>query len=112
MSSVKRFLPWVVWFLATFFYIFQYVLRVSPSIMMQGILEKYHLHAYQFGAFSGAYYLGYAVMHIPIGLLLDRVGPKKVISLSILNYRRLLELRYFRTIFSGGWLIGRYFGSF
>jgi len=84
MSSVKRFLPWVVWFLATFFYIFQYVLRVSPSIMMQGILEKYHLHAYQFGAFSGAYYLGYAVMHIPIGLLLDRVGPKKVISLSIL----------------------------
>jgi len=42
MSSVKRFLPWVVWFLATFFYIFQYVLRVSPSIMMQGILEKYH----------------------------------------------------------------------
>lgn len=84
MNSIKRFLPWVVWFLATFFYVFQYVLRVSPSIMMQNILEKYHIHAYQFGAFSGAYYLGYALTHIPIGLLLDRAGPKKVISFSIL----------------------------
>jgi MFS family permease len=84
MSSIKPFLSWIIWFLVTSFYIFQYVLRVSPSIMMSDIMEKYHVDAHQFGIFSGAYYLGYALMHIPIGVFLDRIGAKKVVSLSVL----------------------------
>ncbi len=75
---------WLVWFLATFFYAYQYVLRVLPNIMMTDILEKFHIDASLFGQYSGFYYIGYALMHIPIGILLDHYGPKWVLPFCIL----------------------------
>ena len=73
---------WIAWGVVTFFYAFQYVLRVFPSIMMDDIRQKFGVDAQQFGDFSGAYYLGYALMHIPIGLLLDHKSPRWIIALS------------------------------
>jgi len=51
---------------------------------MPTILEKYQIDANIFGQFSGIYYIGYALAHIPLGILLDRTGPKKVIPACIL----------------------------
>jgi MFS family permease len=34
--------------------------------------------------FSGVYYIGYSLMHLPIGIMLDRFGPRKVMSSCIL----------------------------
>jgi len=75
---------WLMWALASFFYAYQYILRVLPNIMMSDILERFHIHASTFGQFSGLYYIGYAAMHIPIGILLDKYGPKRVLPLCIL----------------------------
>jgi MFS family permease len=36
------------------------------------------------GQFSGIYYIGYSLFHLPIGILLDRWGPRKVIPCCIL----------------------------
>lgn len=86
---------WVMWFLASTFYAYQYVLRVLPNIMMPDIMAKFHIDATIFGQFSGLYYLGYAGMHIPIGILLDRVGPKIIMPLSmLLTAAGLLPLIY------------------
>ncbi len=74
---------WIAWSIVTFFYAFQYVLRVFPSIMIDDIRLKYALDAQQFGDFSGAYYLGYAIMHIPVGLLLDHKSPRWIVALSM-----------------------------
>lgn len=75
---------WCMWALASFFYAYQYVLRVLPNIMMNDILEKFQIDAALFGQYSGLYYIGYAGMHIPVGLLLDRYGPRWVLSGCIL----------------------------
>lgn len=75
---------WMMWFLASVFYAYQYILRVSPNIMMPDIMAKYDIEAALFGQFSGLYYLGYAGSHIPIGLMLDRIGPKKVLPVCML----------------------------
>lgn len=75
---------WIVWFIASFFYAYQYILRVLPNIMMTDILQKFSIDAGQFGQYSGLYYLGYAGMHIPLGLLLDKYGPKKVLPVCML----------------------------
>lgn len=77
-------LAWSLWSIVTFFYTFQYILRVSPSVMIGCIMQKFGIDACEFGQFSGIYYLGYALMHIPIGLLLDRFEVKWVISASIM----------------------------
>ncbi len=74
-----RFSTYIMWFFASLFYFYQYILRVIPNIMMDEICCKYGLQAAEYGQFSGIYYGGYAIAHIPIGLALDRYGPKYVV---------------------------------
>ncbi len=80
----SRLIAWMVWIIASIFYSYQYVLRVMPNIMMQDILQQFNIDAATFGQFSGVYYLGYSLMHLPIGIALDRFGPKKVMPFCIL----------------------------
>jgi len=86
---------WSMWLLASFFYAYQYILRVLPNIMMNDILENFHMDAAKFGQYSGLYYIGYAGMHIPVGILLDRYGPKRILPLCmVLTVAGLLPLLF------------------
>lgn len=82
--SKSRALVWSVWTMASIFYAYQYVLRVMPNIMLPDIMRQFHIDAAAFGQFSGVYYLGYSLMHLPIGMMLDRFGPRRVMSGCIL----------------------------
>ncbi|MGE3317909.1 MAG: MFS transporter [Candidatus Berkiella sp.] len=91
---------WSMWLLASFFYAYQYILRVLPNIMMIDILEKFHMDAAKFGQYSGLYYIGYAGMHIPVGILLDRYGPKRILPVCmVLTVAGLLPL-----LFADDWI--------
>ena len=83
MQQTNRSIVWVMWALASFFYAYQYIIRVLPNIMMIDILERFQIDAALFGQYSGLYYIGYAGMHIPLGILLDKYGPKWVLPISI-----------------------------
>ncbi|MBS0287976.1 MAG: MFS transporter [Proteobacteria bacterium] len=86
---------WLMWGLASFFYAYQYILRVLPNIMMADILEKFQIDASLFGQYSGLYYIGYAGMHIPVGILLDKYGPKWILPLCmILTVIGIMPLLY------------------
>jgi len=75
---------WMIWTIASLFYAYQYILRVMPNIFLSDIMQQFQIDATAFGQFSGIYYLGYSAMHIPMGILLDRYGPKTIMSFSIL----------------------------
>lgn len=79
-----RKVAWCAWLIASIFYAYQYVLRVMPNIMINDIMSQFNIDTALFGQFSGAYYIGYCAMHLPIGIMLDRYGPKKVMSGCIL----------------------------
>jgi predicted MFS family arabinose efflux permease len=99
MSS-SRVIAWFVWVIVSVFYAYQYVLRVMPSIMLNDITQQFHIDATVFGQFSGVYYLGYSLMHLPIGILLDRFGPKKIMTGCIL----LTVVGLLPIIFSEHWI--------
>jgi predicted MFS family arabinose efflux permease len=82
MKALKQLsiLAWVSWGLGTFFYMFQYILRVSPSVIGDCLIEAFCVTTVDFGQFSGSYYLGYAVMHLPLGFLLDRHPAKYILA--------------------------------
>ena len=82
--SNSRVTVWMIWIISSVFYAYQYVLRVMPSIMLTDIMEQFHIDVVTFGQFSGIYYIGYALMHLPIGIMLDRFGPRKVMTGCIL----------------------------
>ncbi len=82
--STSRKVAWCAWLIASLFYAYQYVLRVMPNIMLTDITQQFNIDAAVFGQFSGAFYIGYCLMHLPIGIMLDRYGPRKVMSACIL----------------------------
>ncbi len=82
--SVSRRAGWFIWLIASTFYAYQYILRIMPSVMLTDISKQFNIDSALFGQFSGIYYIGYALMHLPIGIMLDKYGPRRVISLCIL----------------------------
>ncbi len=91
---------WCVWLIASIFYAYQYILRVMPNIMLPDIMQQFHINAADFGQFSGIYYIGYSLMHLPIGIMLDRHGPRKVMTVCIL----LTVIGLIPIIFSSHWV--------
>ncbi|MBA2656302.1 MAG: MFS transporter [Tatlockia sp.] len=55
-----------------------------PNIMLDNFIQQFHIDTVVFGQFSGIYYLGYSLMHLPIGIMLDRFGPRKIMTICIL----------------------------
>ncbi len=110
MTSVvlkSRKIAWMVWIIVSVFYAYQYILRVMPNIMLHDIMDKFGMDAATFGQFSGIYYISYSLMHLPMGIMLDRKGPKKVMSLSIL----LTVVGSLSVIFTSHWIfpvVGRF----
>ena len=104
--SNKRFIAWAIWVIASIFYAYQYVLRVMPSIMMNDIMQQFNIDAADFGQFSGVYYIGYSLMHLPVGIMLDHYGPRKIMTGCIL----LTVIGLIPIIFAEHWIypiIGR-----
>jgi len=78
--KITRQMAWIMWMTASIFYAYQYIMRVMPNIMIEDIMQQYQMDPALFGQYSGIYYIGYVGMHLPIGIMLDRIGPKKVMT--------------------------------
>ncbi|MBD0391522.1 MFS transporter [Wolbachia endosymbiont of Pentalonia nigronervosa] len=86
----------LIWLLASLFYAYQYVLRVMPNIISSELIKKFNISIADVGQFGGLYYIGYAAAHIPVGILLDRFGPKIVLPACIvLTFTGTLPLIWF-----------------
>ncbi len=68
-----------VWLLVSLFYAYQYVLRVMPNIIAPALITKFNISVADLGQFNGLYYVGFTLVHIPVGLCFDRFGPKIVL---------------------------------
>lgn len=99
---------WILWSIVSIFYAYQYMLRVMPNVMLFDIVNQFHVDASDFGQFSGFYYLGYSLAHIPLGILLDKFGPKKVIPICII----IMSIGLTPILFATNWIypiFGRFF---
>jgi sugar phosphate permease len=73
-------LPWIICTLGAVFYCYEYFLRISPSVMTSELMSRYHLTGAQLGNLSAFYYYAYVPMQIMVGLLLDRFGPRRLLT--------------------------------
>jgi len=75
--------PWIMWGILCTFFAYQFVVRVSLGVMTTDVMKHFAIDATQFGMVVSIYYLGYATMQIPIGILLDRFGPRYIATFCI-----------------------------
>lgn len=70
---------WLIWSSAALFYLYEFFVRVGPSVMEKDLQEVYGVSAGVFGFATGIYYYIYAPMQIAVGLLLDKLGVRRVL---------------------------------
>lgn len=70
----------VLVFLAfAFAYFFAAVLRAITATLSPTLTHEFHLDAGDLGLLAGGYFLGFAIIQLPLGTWLDRYGPRKVV---------------------------------
>ena len=75
---------WVIWGAAVAFYLYEYILRVSPSVMTDSLMLHFSVNATALGVLSSFYYYAYVPLQIPGGVIVDWLGARKVVTISAL----------------------------
>ena len=82
-SSSLRKEIYISWCVLVIFYLYQYVLRISPGVLIEEIRHDFNMNADQFAFVGSMYYYGYSLMQIPLGIMIDRVGIRNTALCSI-----------------------------
>lgn len=78
------FFAWAGWILVALFFFYAWILRVAPSITVEPIMRDFAVGGAVVGNLSAVYFWAYASLQIPCGLMMDRWGPRRVLTLAIL----------------------------
>lgn len=70
---------WLLWTFAALFYFYEYILRVAPSTMVPELMSAFSINAAGIGALGGSFFFAYAPMQLPVGILMDRFGARKLL---------------------------------
>ncbi len=69
--------------LASLFYVYDYFIQVAPSVMTDQLMRSFNIGAAGLGVLSASFFYSYTIMQMPAGLLLDRFGARRLLSLSV-----------------------------
>ena len=71
---------WLIWAIAAGFYSYGFFHRVAPSVIVDELMRSFALDATLLGTLSAAYFYTYAALQVPLGVLLDRFGPRRILT--------------------------------
>jgi MFS family permease len=77
-----RWLPWFAWATAAAFFFYAWILRVSPSVLVNELMSEFSVGGAIVGHLSALYFYGYSGMQLPVGLLIDKFGPRRPMTLA------------------------------
>ena len=75
---------WLVWAIPATFYLTAFFFRASPAVMTGELMRDFHISAKQLGTLSACYFYAYVLMQVPVGVLVDSWGAKKLLVLGSL----------------------------
>lgn len=73
-------LPWLVWGVAALFYCYGFFQRVAPSVMVEELMREFAATATILGNLTAFYFYAYASMQLPFGVMLDHIGPRRMLT--------------------------------
>jgi MFS family permease len=72
----------MAWLGAAIFYLYEYFVRVTPSVMEEDLRRAFGVSASTLGLASGLYYMVYGPLQIVVGPLYDRFGPRRLFTIA------------------------------
>ena len=77
-------LAWVFWGCAALFYLYEFILRVSPNAIVNELMRDFGVTSTYLGILVSAYSCAYVPLQVPCGVIVDWLGTRRVICLSTL----------------------------
>ncbi len=77
-----RYKPWLIWGLAAAFFFAEYFARIAPGVMADELMRDFKINALALGTLSACFYVAYLAMQLPVGMLVDRFGSKRLLVIS------------------------------
>ena len=78
--EVSRSTAVIAFVLGALFFGYAFIQRVSPSVMTAELMRELSVGATALGSLSAFYFYTYASIQLPVGMLTDRFGPRKLMS--------------------------------
>lgn len=78
-QSLKK--SWLIWGLAATYFFADYFARVSPGVMSRELQLSFSVSAAGLGALSAYFYYPYVLMQLPVGLMVDRLSIRNLLSI-------------------------------
>jgi len=72
---------WAIWGLGSLVYLVAFFQRVAPAVMADQLMAEGAMGGAALGNLSAFYFYAYVAMQIPTGLLADRWGPRRLMTL-------------------------------
>ena len=69
--------------IGTLFFAFAFIQRVAPSVMTTELMRDFSVGGAALGTLSAWYFYAYAGIQLPVGMLTDRFGPRKLMSVAV-----------------------------
>lgn len=82
---MKKKTAWIIWAITALFYFYEYILRISPTVMVFDLMESFSITASIVGLVTAFFLYAYAPMQVFVGILLDRYGLRTLLTLSALT---------------------------
>jgi MFS family permease len=73
-----------VWGFGATFYLMGFFHRVAPAVITGELMRDFNISAAALGNLSAFYFYSYVAMQIPTGILADRWGPRRLLTLGAL----------------------------
>ena len=67
-----------IWLVATLFFLYEFFLRTFVGTLAYQIISELHLSLEEFSLLGTAYFISYSLMQIPVGILCEKFGVKKI----------------------------------
>lgn len=83
-TNTNVFIVYIGWLTVALFYLYQYILRVAPGVLVTDLRQTFHLTAEQFATLGAFYLYAYALCQIPLGIIVDYVGVRKTVLTSVM----------------------------
>lgn len=74
----------VIWLIAAAFFLYEYFLRTFVGSIASELIHDLHLSVEQFTLIGSAYFFAYGLMQMPVGLLADKFGVKKIMIFAMI----------------------------
>ena len=84
MNRQSSLLPWLIWVLSALFVVFNYVQQVVPNIIAVELSHAFNATESTLGNIAASYFYAYAILQIPVGLIVDRFGTRRPLVIAIL----------------------------